>query len=178
LTGLVLAGVAVVAAAAMLVNSALADRTGEHCVHAAAGAGLAAGGCIGAALLDNPYGRVAAMALVEIGGRAYVPPFLCLAPSLTSGPAAAAAIALVNTVFSLGGFLGPSVVGWSTDATGSPSGALILLAIVALVAATLCAIVVRSRSAFHVGLGSDLIGAESRRPVGSLESELDKTEAS
>jgi len=48
-----------------------------------------------------------------------VPPFLCLAPSLMRGRAAAAAIALVNTVFSLGGFVGPAVVGWFTDATGA-----------------------------------------------------------
>ena len=61
-TGLVVAGVAVIAAAAMLVNSTLADRTGEHCLHAAAG--LAACGCMGAALLGHPYGRVAALALV------------------------------------------------------------------------------------------------------------------
>ena len=55
-------------------------------------------GCIGAALLAHPYSRVAAIALVEIGGRSYVPPFLCLAPSLMRGTAAAAAIALVNTL--------------------------------------------------------------------------------
>lgn len=148
-TGLLLAGVAVIAGAAMLVNSTLADRTGEHCLHAAAGAGLAACGCMGAALFGHRYGRVAALALVEIGGRSYVPPFLCLAPSLTSGPAAAGAIALVNTVFSLGGFVGPSAVGWFTDATGSPNGALAVLAVVAGCAAALCAIVLRSHPGFR-----------------------------
>jgi ACS family tartrate transporter-like MFS transporter len=146
-TGLVLAGVAVIAAAAMLVNSRLADRSGDHCLYAAAGAGVAACGCLGAALLGDPYSRVAALALVEIGGRSYVPPFLCLAPSLTSGPAAAAAIALVNTVFSLGGFVGPSVVGWFTDATGTGSGALLVLSGTAVATAVLCGV---SRSAFGV----------------------------
>jgi len=43
-----------IAAAAMLVNSTLADRTGEHCLHAAVGAVVAAAGCAGAALLGNP----------------------------------------------------------------------------------------------------------------------------
>jgi MFS transporter, ACS family, tartrate transporter len=160
-TGLVLAGVAVLAAAAMLVNSTLADRTGEHCLHAAGGAAVAAAGCAGAALLANPYGRVAAIALVEIGGRAYVPPFLCLAPSLMRGPAAAAAIALVNTVFSLGGFAGPSVVGWFTDATGSPNGALVVLSLVAVSAAALCSVVLRS----HADFRAERIGLTAPRPV-------------
>jgi hypothetical protein len=95
-TGLVLAGVAAVAVAAMIVNSALSDRTGDHCLHAAGVAFAAAAGCGGAALLADPYARVAATALVEIGGRNYVTPFVCLAPSLLSGPAAVAAIALVE----------------------------------------------------------------------------------
>jgi ACS family tartrate transporter-like MFS transporter len=160
-TGLVLAGVAVLAAATMLVNSTLADRTGEHCLHAAAGAAVAAAGCAGAALLGNPYGRVAAFALVEIGARSYVPPFLCLAPSLMRGPAAAAAIALVNTVFSLGGFVGPSVVGWFTDATGSPNGALEILAVVAASAAGLCSVVLRA----HPGFSAERIGVTAPRQV-------------
>lgn len=149
-TGLLLAGVAGVAAVAMIVNSALADRTGAHCLHAGAAALVAAAGCAGAALLANPYWRVAAIALVEIGGRSYVPPFLCLAPSLLRGPAAAAAIALVNTVFSLGGFIGPSLVGWFTDATGSANGALGVLTAVALSAAVLCVVVLRTHPAFKV----------------------------
>ena len=180
-TGLVLAGVAVIAAVAMLVNSAFADGTGEHCLLAAAGAGLAAAGCIGAALLGNPYWRVAAIALVEIGGRSYVPPFLCLAPSVTSGPAAAAAIALVNTVFSLGGFVGPSVVGWFTDATGSPNGALLLLAAVAGCAAALCTVVLRSYPGFKACMSS-ANGSESIRPdhdnvVASADSRLEARRA-
>jgi sugar phosphate permease len=119
---------------------------------AAAGASLAACGCVGAALLRNPYGRVAAIALVEIGSRSYVPPFLCLAPSLMRGSAAAAAIALVNTVSSLGGFVGPSVVGWVTDATGNPDGALVVLAAVAGCAAVLCTVVLRSHPSFRAAV--------------------------
>lgn len=180
-TGLVLAGVAVVAAVVMMVNSALADRTGEHCLHAAAGAALASIGCLGAALLGNPYSRVAAIALVEIGGRSYVPPFLCLAPSLMRGPAAAAAIALVNTAFSLGGFLGPSVVGWSTDATGGPNGALVVLAGVAMSAAALCTIVLRSDPGFKAALlstgGSESTRAAHARVFRSAESPLEARKA-
>ena len=147
-TGLVVAGIACLAAAAMLVSGAHSDRTGERCLHAATGAMLAAVGCVGTALLPNPLGRVAAIALVEIGVRSYVPAFLCLAPTLLRGRAAATGIALVNTVFSLGGFVGPSIVGWSKDTTGSASGAFVVLAGFSLTASALCVLVLRRQRVF------------------------------
>jgi nitrate/nitrite transporter NarK len=85
------------------------------------------------------------------------------------GPAAAAAIALVNTVFSLGGFVGPSAVFWVTDATGSPNGALVALALVAVSAGALCSIVLRSHPGFRAAWFSDVFA--------SGESPLDATKA-
>jgi len=67
--------------------------------------------------------------------RIFIPPFLCLTPMLLRGAAAAAGLALVNTVFSVGGFVGPSLVGWFKDATGSTSGAFLILAALSLGAA-------------------------------------------
>jgi ACS family tartrate transporter-like MFS transporter len=148
-TGLAVAGIACFATVAMLLNSAYSDRTGRPCLHAGAGAVLVAIGCLGAALLPNPLARVAALALMEIGVRSYIPPFLCLAPGLLRGTAAAAGIALVNTAFSAGGFFGPPLIGWFKDTTGSTSGAFLLLAAVSALAATLC-IVIRRHPAFAV----------------------------
>src|SRR5690242_6989384 len=105
-TGLAVAGIACIAIVAMLLNGAYSDRTGRPSLHAGVGAALVATGCLGAAFLPNAMSRVAALALVEIGMRSYVPPFLCLAPALLRGTAAAAGIALVNTAFSVGGFFG------------------------------------------------------------------------
>jgi ACS family tartrate transporter-like MFS transporter len=133
----------------MLLNSAYSDRTGQPCLHAGAGAVLVTIGCLGAAFLPNSLPRVVALALVEIGMRIYVPPFLCLAPALLRGTAAAAGIALVNTAFSVGGFLGPSLIGWFRDTTGSMSGAFLILATVSATAAALC-IVTRRHPAFAV----------------------------
>jgi ACS family tartrate transporter-like MFS transporter len=137
-TGLILAGVAGVAAAAMILSGVASDRTGERCLHAGAGALLTAAGCAGAALLPNPLWRVVALATVEVGVRSYITPFLCLPPMLLRGTAAAAGIALVNTIFSLGGFVGPSLMGWFESATGSTNGAFLILATLALCAAVLC----------------------------------------
>jgi MFS transporter, ACS family, tartrate transporter len=151
-TGLVVAVNACLAAGAMLLNSSYSDRTGEPCLHAAAAAVLAAIGCLGAALAPNPLSRVAAIFLVEIGVRSYVPPFLCLAPSLLRGTAAAGGIALVNTMFSLGGFLGPSLIGWFKDTTGGTSGAFLILAALSTSAAVLC-IVIRRHPSLGLALG-------------------------
>jgi ACS family tartrate transporter-like MFS transporter len=154
-TGLVVAGIACLGAAAMLGSGTHSDRKGERCLHAAVGALVAALGCAGAALVPNPLGRVAAIALVEIGVRSYVPAFLCLVPMLLRGTAAAAGIALVNTVFSLAGLVGPSVVGWFKDATGSTSGAFLILAALPLTAAIVCALVLRREPALNTGPTSD-----------------------
>jgi MFS transporter, ACS family, tartrate transporter len=54
----------------------------------------------------------------------------------------------VNTVFSVAGFVGPSVVGWSKDATGSTSGAFLILAGLPLTAAVLCVLVLGRQPAF------------------------------
>jgi len=154
-TGLVVAGIACLGAAAMLGSGTHSDRTGERCLHAAAGALVVALGCAGAALVPNPLGRVAAIALVEIGVRSYVPAFLCLVPMLLRGTAAAAGIALVNTVFSLAGLVGPSVVGWFKDATGSTSGAFLILAGLPLTAAMVCVLVLRREPALNTRPTSD-----------------------
>jgi ACS family tartrate transporter-like MFS transporter len=150
-TGLVVAGIACVAVVAMLLNGAYSDRTGKPCFHAGGGAVLVAMGCLGAALLPNAPMRVAALGLVEIGMRSYVPPFLCLAPALLRGTAAAAGIALVNTAFSVGGFFGPSLIGWFNDSTGSTEGAFLVLAAVSATAAALC-IIIRRHPAFAFAL--------------------------
>ena len=146
-TGFAIAGIACVAIVAMLLNGAYSDRTGRPSLHAGAGAALVATGCLGAAFLPNAMSRVAALALVEIGMRSYVPPFLCLAPALLRGTAAAAGIALVNTAFSVGGFFGPSLIGWFKDSTGTTNGAFLFLGTVSLIAAALC-IAIRRHPAF------------------------------
>jgi ACS family tartrate transporter-like MFS transporter len=137
-TGLIVGAIALVASGAMLWSGSHSDRMGERCLHASAGAALMAAGCAGAAVLPSPVERVAALALIEIGVRIFIPPFLCLTPMLLRGSAAAAGIALVNTVFSVGGIVGPSLVGWFKDATGSLNGVFLVLAVLSFGATALC----------------------------------------
>jgi ACS family tartrate transporter-like MFS transporter len=137
-TGIIVATIAGFAATGMIVNGVHSDRTGERCVHAGAGAAIAAAGWVGAALLPTSLARVGALALTEVGARVFMVPFICLPVMLLRGSAAAAGIAFVMAVFSLGGFAGPTLVGWFKDTTGSTSGAFLVLAGVSLTAAALC----------------------------------------
>ena len=54
---------------------------------------------------------------------------------LLTGPAAAAGIAWINSLGNLGGFFGPTIVGWAKQLTGSYAGGLYGLALCALVSA-------------------------------------------
>lgn len=146
-TGLILAGIACLAAAGMFLSAVGADHGGEHALRAAAGLALSAVGCACAALLPTPIGRIGGLALAYIGTNAAFAPYWCIPPMLLRGSAAAAGIALVNSLGNLGGFLGPYAMGWLTDLTGSTRGAFLGAAVLGLVASALC-VVLRSRVAF------------------------------
>lgn len=146
-TGLILGGIACLAAAGMFLAAVGADHGGEHALRAAAGLALSAVGCACAALLPTPIGRIGGLALAYIGTNAAFAPYWCIPPMLLRGSAAAAGIALVNSLGNLGGFLGPYAVGWLMDLTGSTRGAFLGAAVLGLVASALC-VVLRSRVAF------------------------------
>jgi ACS family tartrate transporter-like MFS transporter len=156
-TGLITGVIACASGAVMLAVGASSDRTGERYVHASASIALAALGCLGAALAPNAYGRVACLALVQIGVYGFVVPFWCLPTTLLRGTAAAAGIAMVNALGNTGGFAGPYVVGLLKDATGGTAGAWIALAFLALGAAALC-LLLRRQAARTL----------SRQPNGSI----------
>jgi ACS family tartrate transporter-like MFS transporter len=54
-----------------------------------------------------------------------------------TGSAAAAGIAWINSLGNLGGFFGPTLVGWAKNVTGSFAGGLYALAVCALISAVI-----------------------------------------
>ena len=54
--------------------------------------------------------------------------FWAIPPMFLGGTAAAAGIALINSVGNLGGFVGPTVMGWLRGVSGSYSAGLLVLA--------------------------------------------------
>ena len=55
--------------------------------------------------------------------------FWVLPPAFLGGAAAAAGIALINSVGNLAGFVSPFIVGWIKDATGSTNNGLYATAV-------------------------------------------------
>jgi D-galactonate transporter len=117
------------AAVAMVLASRSSDRSGERRLHTA-GAGFVGG--LGL-VLSGVFGSdvmlaMAALSLATMGILTSLPLFWTLPTSMLRGTAAAAGIALINSVGNLAGFVSPFVVGSIKDATGSATMGLYVLA--------------------------------------------------
>jgi ACS family tartrate transporter-like MFS transporter len=105
------------------------DRTGERTWHVALPTFVGAVGFLLSAYWgDTPALALAALCLTAMGCYPALPVFWTLPTSLLAAGAAAAGIALANSIGNIGGFLGPTLVGYVTEATGSYAAALCMLA--------------------------------------------------
>jgi ACS family tartrate transporter-like MFS transporter len=130
---------------AMLILASSSDRTGERRWHAAGPMMIAAVGLFTSALLQNHAGLALSMfSLAAAGIYGYFAGFWALPGSLLTGAAGAAAIGLINSVGNLGGFVGPSIVGYVKDRTGSYAGGVFYLSMSAIVA-SICVLAVRHK---------------------------------
>ena len=117
------------AAIAMFFWGRHSDRTRERKWHVAIPAFIGAAGLAASAQLGAiPLLGLAALALSAIGIYAALPVFWTLPTSMLTGSAAAAGIALVNSIGNIGGFLGPALVGYVKATTGSYAASLWTLA--------------------------------------------------
>ncbi|MGE4388998.1 MAG: MFS transporter, partial [Citrobacter sp.] len=113
----------------MVWNSRHSDLKQERRWHIAIPALI---GCVGLALSaycsGSTFWMMAWICLAMSGTLALIPTYISLPGAMLSGTAAAAGIALVNSVGNLAGFFGPTVLGWLKDTTGSTDGGLYILA--------------------------------------------------
>ena len=153
-TGLVTGFFACLGAVAVLAVGAASDRTGDRFRYMLAGLALVVVGYLAAALMPNATWRVVGFALVLIGVMSFCVTFWCLPSMLLRGSAAAAGIALVNSLGNVGGLVSGYMIGRVKDATGSTSGAWLILAAAAL-----------SAGAFVLVLRRQTVFASSTRGV-------------
>jgi ACS family tartrate transporter-like MFS transporter len=139
LVGLIAALPYIAAALGMVVIGHRSDRSGERFWHVAIPSLIGALGFIASAYLTSPVLGIAALTVAAVGDLGSRGPFWALPGRFLTGSALAAGIALINTLGSVGGFVGPYAVGLVKDATGSFRGGLLLLAglLVASAVATL-----------------------------------------
>ena len=136
----------IVATVLMVLNGRHSDRTGERRWHVAVSALAGAVGFISSAYTPNVALSLAALALAFAGVKSMVGPFWALGTASLSGAAAAAGIAWINSVGNLGGFVGPTVVGFIKQKTGSYAGAVSVLGFALIILACL-AITLRPQGA-------------------------------
>lgn len=124
------------------------DRTGERTWHIALPAFVGAAGLVLSGYLGgSPVLALGALTLGAMGCYAALPVFWTLPTSMLAAGAAAAGIALVNSIGNTGGFLGPTLVGYVTEASGSYAAALwTLAAFVAVSGFAVLAIAPRNRA--------------------------------
>ena len=116
-------------------------------------------GVVGVAWIGSTWWVLIPAALLFFGLDASRPRFWALPPMFLSGAAAAAGIALINSVGNLGGIVGPIAIGWAKDTTHSFAGGLYFIAICTGVAAALV-ILIGPRPAVITG-GRVPLGATS-----------------
>ena len=123
------------AAVAMPLIARHSDRVGERRLHVATSMAIG-----GVALLLSAYAPNTSLSFVFLcvaaaGIWGSLGIFWTMTSTFLSGPAAAIGIAVINTLAQIGGFIGPSSVGFIRDRTGNFNLALAVLAGFALLAA-------------------------------------------
>ncbi|MGW6693585.1 MFS transporter [Rhodococcus sp. NPDC054953] len=166
-TGLIVAVPFVIGGIAMVFWSRHSDRTGERIWHVAAPSLLAAVSIPVALYLNSPFAVMAVVSLTAIGVLCAIPVFWYLPTTFLSGVAAAAGIAMINSIGNLSGFGAPYVTGWLTDLTGSAKAGLWVVGAVLLLAAVLVVALSRRDTG---RLSRHDTGRLSRRPAGAHRS--------
>jgi ACS family tartrate transporter-like MFS transporter len=96
---------------------------------------LSAAAMIFAGWMVGTIVAVAAMCLATIGFYGSKGPFWSLPNTMLTGAGAAAGLAFINSLGNLGGWFGPTIVGWIADKTGGFQGGLYALSGFCVVAA-------------------------------------------
>jgi ACS family tartrate transporter-like MFS transporter len=117
----------VAAALAMVAVGLHSDRSGERRWHTALPAFAGALALTGAAYSTSVGPSIVLISVAVLGVFSMMGPFWAMPTSFLSGAAAAAGIAIINSIGNLGGFFGPLVIGMVRTSTGQFKGGLLLV---------------------------------------------------
>ncbi|MDP4026860.1 MFS transporter [Methylobacterium sp. NEAU 140] len=136
--GLAAGATSLLAIVSMVLVGRSADRCRERRWHLA---GLFLCGTLGFALAgfgEHSVGiGLLGLCLAQMGILAVPAQFWALPTAILGGAGAAAGIALINSIANLSGFLGPYVIGFVKDATGTTIGSIYLISALLAVAAAM-----------------------------------------
>ncbi|MFM0122250.1 MFS transporter [Paraburkholderia sp. RL18-101-BIB-B] len=133
------------AAIAMVLLGRSSDRSKERRWHVALPAVIGAIGLVASTLVPHSVAlAVVSLTFATIGILGALCQFWAIPPAFLGGAAAAAGIALINSVGNLAGFVSPYLVGWIKDMTHSTDMGLYCVAASLLVAAAIVLTMPRS----------------------------------
>ncbi len=115
-------------AISMLVWGWVSDRMGERRWNLFWACTLATIGLVAAGMTMGSWWSLVALCVATAGFDGTKGPFWSMPSMMLTGTAAAAGIAWINSIGNVGGAVGPALVGWIKDFTGSYSGGLYGLA--------------------------------------------------
>ncbi|MET4097368.1 MFS transporter [Arthrobacter sp. UYCu712] len=132
------------------------DRTGNRVLHASLSMVMAAIGLLAAGYLVqvNAILALLALTLAAMGIYSAIAPFLAMPATALVGAAAAAGLAMVNSLGNLGGFVAPYAVGLFNDATGDNRTGLVFLSACLGITAVATYLYARKRPEGHVKPGT------------------------
>ena len=114
-----------VAIAAMFVCNTSSDRLGERKLHTAIPGLITAAGLVLSGLhFESLAVTMLALTLAAAGASATQAAFWSVPPSFLTGAAAAAGLAIINSVGNIAGFVSTAAVGWIADLTGNAQNSL------------------------------------------------------
>jgi len=122
------------------------DRRKERKWHLIVAFILIVVGLWGAGLAGATTLSLCLLCVATIGINGSNPPFWPLPSAYLTGPAAAAGIALVNSVGNLGGFAGPYMLGWAKQFSTNFSGGLYMLGCLGVVGTIMTMIFIKSQT--------------------------------
>ena len=143
-TSLLIAIPYAVAATCMVFWARHSAHTGDIGWHVLTTTTLGAIGILISAYVNNPFMIMVGVTLCALGVISSMPVLWGLPARILSGVGAAAGLAVVNTIGNFGGFAGPYLTGWLTDASGSYKLPFTLLAIFLILSGVISVLVQRS----------------------------------
>ncbi|MGG0451795.1 MFS transporter [Priestia megaterium] len=116
-----------VAAVSIILISRHSDKTGERKLHIVFCLLASALGFFLSSITSQPVIMLIALSIATAGLLSAMPPLWTYPTSMFSGVAAATAIATINSFGVLGGIVGPNIIGFMTNVSGSLSSGLLVV---------------------------------------------------
>lgn len=124
----------IIASIVMNYWSRRSDRTGERRIHTALPLLVAGLTLLSVGMVSNPFIAMIFITISLAAMYCFKGPFWSLPTMILSPATVAVGIAVINSIGSLGGFVGPYAVGWLKDYTGKMQAGLIFLSIILIIA--------------------------------------------